>query len=128
MRTNWSPCWPSSGAVTSAAICRKAARFECLFAEVQAEDCMTVVGFALYFHNYSTWEGLGVYLEDLYVQPAFRSRGIGTALIKGVAQAAEIRGCARLQWQVRHLRSSVCQEHSMGISMNCNSMLWFAGD
>ncbi len=53
------------------------ARFETLFAEVAG----VVVGFALFFHNYSTWEGTGVYLEDLYVKPKHRGKGVGTALV-----------------------------------------------
>ena len=70
-------------------------RFSTLF----AEECGLVVGFALFFHNYSTWEGLGVYLEDLYVRPACRGRGVGTALMRGVGSVAEKAGCARFQWQ-----------------------------
>mmetsp|Transcript_103486 Transcript_103486/g.166853 ORF Transcript_103486/g.166853 Transcript_103486/m.166853 type:complete len:234 (+) Transcript_103486:28-729(+) len=70
-------------------------RFETLFAEVGG----LVVGFALFFHNYSTWEGVGVYLEDLYVNPEQRGKGVGTALMRAVAQVAQDRGCSRFQWQ-----------------------------
>lgn len=84
--------WPLPEEVAAGAV----PRFDVLFAEVDG----AVVGFALYFHNYSTWEGLGIYLEDLYVKKDFRGRGIGTQLIRGVAKVAEQRGCARLQWQV----------------------------
>jgi diamine N-acetyltransferase len=71
------------------------ARFETLFAEVEGE----IVGFALWFHNYSTWEGMGIYLEDLYVKPAHRGKGVGTALMKAVAVTAQQRDCCRFQWQ-----------------------------
>ncbi len=58
-------------------------------------------GFALWFLNYSTWQGVpGVYLEDLYVQPAHRGHGIGKALLVHLAAEALRRGCGRLQWQV----------------------------
>lgn len=71
--------------------------FECLLAEVDGE----VVGFALYFHNYSTWRGRpGLYLEDLFVQPALRGRGIGKQLLVRLAQLAVERGCARMEWAV----------------------------
>lgn len=58
-------------------------------------------GFALYFFNFSTWEGKpGLYLEDLFVRPAFRSHGIGKALLKRLARIAVERGCTRYVWQV----------------------------
>ena len=66
-----------------------------------AEDDGAPAGFALFFFNYSTWKGQpGVYLEDLYVEPEFRGRGIGKALLKRVAAFAVDRGCQRLQWEV----------------------------
>lgn len=72
--------------------------FECLLAE---DDDGAVVGFALYFHNYSTWRGRpGLYLEDLFVDPARRGRGVGKQLLVRLAQIAVERGCARMEWAV----------------------------
>jgi GNAT superfamily N-acetyltransferase len=60
-----------------------------------------VVGFALYFQNYSTFRARsGIYLEDLFVEPAHRSRGIGRALLRQLAAIAVERGCARFEWAV----------------------------
>jgi GNAT superfamily N-acetyltransferase len=59
------------------------------------------VGFALFFHNFSTWTGRpGIYVEDLYVSPAARGTGVGKALLRHVAGLALDRGCARLEWAV----------------------------
>jgi GNAT superfamily N-acetyltransferase len=59
------------------------------------------IGFALYFHNFSTFLGRrGLYLEDLYVVPSARRRGIGRALIAHVASIAVARGCGRFEWAV----------------------------
>ena len=66
-----------------------------------AEDGGTPVGFALFFHNFSTFLGLpGVYLEDLFVIPEQRGRGVGRALLREVARLAVERGCGRLEWSV----------------------------
>lgn len=77
---------------------------ESLFEQKQAqvllvEEADEVIGFALYFINYSTFIGRGgVYLEDLYVRPSYRGSGAGKALIKKLAQIAVETGGQRLQW------------------------------
>jgi len=59
------------------------------------------VGFALFFHSYSTFRAQpSIYLEDLYVRPAYRGRGYGKALLSRVAQLAVSRGCGRFEWSV----------------------------
>lgn len=69
----------------------------CKIAEVDGN----VVGFAIWFLNYSTWLGKpGMYLEDLYVKVEFRSQGIGIALIRTLAQLCLARGYERFQWWV----------------------------
>ena len=68
---------------------------EVIFAVVEGKE----VGFALFFHNFSTFLGrAGIYLEDLYVEPAHRGQGIGTALLRELARIAVARGCGRLEW------------------------------
>ena len=60
-----------------------------------------VAGFALFFHNFSTFLGRrGLYLEDLYVQPEFRGRGYGRALLLHLARLAVLRKCGRFEWSV----------------------------
>jgi GNAT superfamily N-acetyltransferase len=69
----------------------------CLIAEHDGH----AAGFALYFFNYSTWVGRpGLYLEDLFVPPELRGRGIGKELLKRVAAIAVEKNCPRLQWEV----------------------------
>lgn len=64
-----------------------------------AQEDDVPVGFALYFHNFSTWLGrAGIYLEDLFVLPAYRGRGHGKALLRALAQTALDRNCGRLEW------------------------------
>jgi GNAT superfamily N-acetyltransferase len=66
-----------------------------------AENGPDVAGFALFFHNYSTFLGQpGIYLEDLFVRPEHRGRGAGTALLRRLARLAVERGCGRLEWAV----------------------------
>lgn len=71
--------------------------FHCLIAEEDGKPA----GFALYFHNYSTWKGRpGIHLEDLFVRPEFRGKGIGKDLLCKVAAVALELGCGRMQWDV----------------------------
>ena len=57
------------------------------------------VGFALFFHNYSTFVGkAGIHLEDLFVLPEYRGKGYGKALFLEVARIAKVRGCGRMEW------------------------------
>lgn len=71
--------------------------FQCLLAELDGE----IAGFALFFHNYSTWRGrAGLYLEDLFVKPEYRGRGVGEALLARCAAIAVERGCPRFEWAV----------------------------
>ena len=77
---------------------------EWIFEKKKAEVIFAVsngkeVGFALFFHNFSTFLGrAGLYLEDLYVKPEYRGKGYGKALLKKLAQIAVERGCGRLEW------------------------------
>jgi GNAT superfamily N-acetyltransferase len=66
-----------------------------------AEVAGNAVGFALFFQNYSTFLAKpGIYLEDLFVRPAFRSQGIGLELLRAIARIALDRGCGRFEWSV----------------------------
>jgi len=72
-----------------------------LFYVTLAEWDGVPAGFAFWFLNYSTWLGRpGLYLEDLFVRPPFRKKGIGKALLLELARLAVEKGCARFQWQV----------------------------
>jgi GNAT superfamily N-acetyltransferase len=72
-------------------------KFRCDLAEWDGKP----VGFCLWFWNWSTWLGKpGLYLEDLFVQPELRGRGIGKALLVHLARVALREGCGRFQWQV----------------------------
>ena len=72
-----------------------------LFGLVAEDPEHRVVGYALYFMNFSTWEGVhGIYLEDLYVRPDQRGSGLGRALLTGLATIADERGYARVEWSV----------------------------
>ena len=72
-------------------------KFKCVIAEWDGQPA----GFALYFYNYSTWQGRpGLYLEDLFVRIEYRGKGIGKALLIYLAQVAVRENCGRFQWQV----------------------------
>jgi len=70
---------------------------ECLIAEIDSKP----VGFALFFHNFSTFLGKpGLYLEDLYVKPEFRNAGLGMKFFRELAKIALERDCGRMEWWV----------------------------
>jgi len=70
---------------------------EALLGELDGEP----VAYAVYFHNYSTFAGrLGLYLEDVYVKPELRGKGMGKAILSYLARLAKERGCARFEWSV----------------------------
>lgn len=70
---------------------------ECVIGEIDG----AAQGFALFFHNFSTWKGRrGLYLEDLFVRPAARGSGLGRALLLHLAAIARERRCARMEWAV----------------------------
>jgi len=80
---------------------------EVLFGEKPAAEVLlafeneTAVGFAVFFHNFSTWLGRpGLYLEDLFVRPEDRGKGFGRALLIHLAKIARDRGCGRMEWAV----------------------------
>ncbi|MDQ0142194.1 GNAT family N-acetyltransferase [Cupriavidus necator] len=74
---------------------------EAVLVEVDAEAGRKAVGFALFFQNFSTFLAKpGLYLEDLYVDPAWRGHGLGKALLKHLAALAVARGCGRFEWSV----------------------------
>jgi len=89
------------------AVATEAALTQALFGDLPAAEVLLAeeqgraVGFALFFQNFSTFLGKpGIYLEDLFVEPAFRGQGIGKALLAAVARMALERGCGRFEWSV----------------------------
>lgn len=74
---------------------------EVILLEIEQDAEKQAVGFALFFHNYSTFLARkGIYLEDLFVLPQFRGKGYGKALLKHLANLALERNCGRLEWSV----------------------------
>ncbi|MDR1096661.1 MAG: GNAT family N-acetyltransferase [Tannerella sp.] len=71
--------------------------FHCFVAETAGGK---IVGYASWFFCYYTWTGKSLYLDDLYIQPEYRSRGIGTDLIRRVIEKAKENGCRKVRWQV----------------------------
>jgi GNAT superfamily N-acetyltransferase len=106
---------PSSVRITEADIVRDGfgehPRFEALLAGKDGR----ADGLALFFHNYSTWEGrAGIYLEDLFVRESARGQGLGLALMQRLAEIALERGCRRLDFWVLHWNSTRDFYHRLG--------------
>ncbi|XP_026208156.1 diamine acetyltransferase 2 [Anabas testudineus] len=78
--------------------------FHGIIAEVpeqhKSKEGHTKIGYALYFYSYSSWSGRSIYMEDLYVMPEFRGKGIGKALMSKVAQLGLAAGCSKLDFTV----------------------------
>jgi GNAT superfamily N-acetyltransferase len=91
--------------------------FQCLVADVDGE----LIGFALFFHNYSTWEGKpGIYLEDFYVNGQWRGGGVGKMLLSSLADLALKGGCARIDWSVLATNQTALRfyERIGGVALN----------
>lgn len=119
--------------------------FSCLMAEEvnlnEEKNCSLpkkkAVGYALFFNIYSTWDGRSLYLEDLYVDPAFRGKGIGKEMLRKVAGVAVEKGCARVDWNVLHWNKiatdfydklgAVCLDEWRLYRLTGQSLLEFAG-
>lgn len=94
-------------------------------------DAGNQVGFALYFLNFSTWEGVhGIHLEDLYVSPDQRGSGLGRAMLRSLAATASNRGYARVEWSVLDWNApSIAFYHSLGaVPMDGWSTFRLTGD
>lgn len=92
---------PEQAVATDADIRRDGFSSDPKFRVIIAEWDGETAGFALFFYNYSTWLGRpGLYLEDLFVRPEFRGKGIGKALLTHLAKTAVEEGCGRFEWQV----------------------------
>jgi len=89
--------------------------FRCVIAEWDGRPA----GFAFFFHNYSTWRGKpGIYLEDLFVLPEMRGKGIGKALLRYLAQLAVAENCYGVVWQVLEWNTPAIDfYHSIGARM-----------
>ncbi|XP_062994740.1 thialysine N-epsilon-acetyltransferase-like isoform X1 [Elgaria multicarinata webbii] len=78
--------------------------YKCVVAEVprecQSKDGHTLIGYGLYFFTYSTWKGRNIYMEDLYVMPEFRGKGIGKKLMSTIAQIGLEQGCTQMKFSV----------------------------
>jgi GNAT superfamily N-acetyltransferase len=104
---------------------------EVLIAEWRSSTATTPVGFALYFHNFSTFLGRrGIYLEDLFVLPSERGKGVGQALLRRLARLAVERDCGRLEWSVLDWNESAIRFYrSLGAeSMDEWTMFRVTGD
>lgn len=94
--------------------------FRCVMLDAAVDDgSFAVAGFALYFFQYSTWEGRpALYLEDLFIRPQYRGHGFGKALLQHLAQIAVERGCTRFQWECLDWNApSLAFYESMGASV-----------
>lgn len=101
-------------------------RFDAIIAEADG----AAAGLALYFFTYSTWTSRnGLYLEDLFVAPAARRRGVARALMKRLAAIAVEHGCGRLQWVVRrdNIAARRFSESIGAVTLDDWPLMWMTG-
>jgi|SRR5580704_5507590 GNAT superfamily N-acetyltransferase len=91
---------PNAVVITEQALIRDGFGSQAKFRAFIAEWDGQAVGYALFYGFYSSWRGSGMFLEDLFVQEPFRSRGIGKALLSQVARIARQEGCFGIRWEV----------------------------
>jgi GNAT superfamily N-acetyltransferase len=105
-------------------------RVHCHVAEVGGPDGPTVVGLAIWFVTFSTWRGRhGIWLEDLYVQPAYRQLGIGRTLLAELAAICANRGYARMEWSVLDWNESAQRFYGgLGAAPQDDSTVWRVTD
>ncbi|XP_020614013.1 diamine acetyltransferase 2-like [Orbicella faveolata] len=118
--------------------------FECVIADEinfnEGNNCLPKkkpVGYALFFYIYSTWEGRSLYLEDLYVNPAFRGKGIGTDMLRRISAIAVEKSCVRVDWSCLNWNKTakdfygklgaVCLDEWQLYRLNGERLLEFAG-
>ncbi len=90
--------------------------FHCFVAETGDEK---IVGYVTYFYAYYTWTGKSLYMDDLYVTPAFRGKGLGTRLIHQVIDLAKQSACHKLRWQVSNWnKPAIAFYKSLGASID----------
>ena len=91
-----------------------------------------VIGYATYFYAYFTWIGKSLYMDDLYVKPVYRGKGIGKRLMQSVFEVAKSENCKKLRWQVSEWNKPAIEFYkSMGaqvddVELNCD--LWLKPD
>lgn len=79
-----------------------------------AEFNNQIIGYALFFHNFSTFTGKpGIYLEDLYIKPEYRSKGFGKALLEKIISIAKEKGCGRVEWAVLDWNKSAIEFYKL---------------
>jgi len=100
-----------------------------LFQAFVAEVDGAVVGFATFFWAYYSWSGKALYLDDLYLQPAFRGLGMGKGLLQAVIELAQSRNCKKVKWQVSNWnKHAIAFYKAMGavvddVEINCDLLL-----
>ncbi|XP_047657630.1 thialysine N-epsilon-acetyltransferase-like [Tachysurus fulvidraco] len=103
--------------------------FHALIAEIpeqnKTKDGHTKIGFSMYFYTYSSWKGRAVYMEDLYVMPEFRGKGIGKALMSKVAQMGRTAGCTQLNFTVLNWNKTALDFYLNQGSMDVTSDLGY---
>jgi GNAT superfamily N-acetyltransferase len=110
-------CELDSVSITEADLVRDGFGADPKFRAVIAEWDRQAAGYAFFFHFYSTWQGRQLFLEDLFVRPQFRGKGVGKALLSYVANIAKNENCRAMRWEVLDWNKSAIELYkSLGAS------------